>query len=80
MSINLVQYLEMACKYQITYLFIFIILQTGGFVSDDVSAQADQCLKNLGAVLKAAGGSYSDGKLFGSTYILHVFIFVRVYS
>ena len=30
-------------------------------MSEDVSAQADQCLKNLGAVLKAAGGDYQHG-------------------
>ena len=36
--------------------------QTGEFVSDDVVAQAQQALKNLGAVLRAAGTTEQNGK------------------
>jgi len=35
-------------------------LQSGQFVSGDVNKQADQCLKNLGAVLTKAGGTYEN--------------------
>ena len=34
--------------------------QTGDFVSDDVGEQTEQVLRNLGAVLKAAGTSLDD--------------------
>jgi 2-iminobutanoate/2-iminopropanoate deaminase len=33
---------------------------TGEFVSDDVSEQTEQVLKNLGEVLKAAGAGFDD--------------------
>jgi 2-iminobutanoate/2-iminopropanoate deaminase len=33
---------------------------TGKFAGDDVATQARQCMKNLGAVLDAAGASFSD--------------------
>jgi len=35
-----------------------IDISTGEFVSDDVAEQADQVLKNLGAVLEAAGSGF----------------------
>jgi len=34
--------------------------QSGQLVAGDVAAQADQALKNLGAILEAAGLSYAD--------------------
>ncbi len=40
---------------------IFHLLKTGEFVSDDVDPQAEQALKNLGAVLEAAGTSFDKG-------------------
>jgi len=39
-----------------------VLWQTGALVSEDVCEQAEQCVKNLGAVLAAAGGSYQDSK------------------
>lgn len=42
-----------------SYLFYF---QTGKFVSDDdVLAQAEQALKNIGAILEAAGTTEQNG-------------------
>ena len=48
-------------------------------MSEDVSAQADQCLKNLGAVLKAAGGGHQNGTsyiVFDQSTYLEVYLFL----
>jgi enamine deaminase RidA (YjgF/YER057c/UK114 family) len=36
------------------------LLQTKNLIGDDIEAQTDQALKNLGAILEAAGSSYSQ--------------------
>ncbi|XP_010544262.1 PREDICTED: reactive Intermediate Deaminase A, chloroplastic isoform X3 [Tarenaya hassleriana] len=37
-----------------------LIPETGKFVSDDVEAQTEQVLKNMGEILKASGADYSS--------------------
>jgi 2-iminobutanoate/2-iminopropanoate deaminase len=37
---------------------------TGELVEGGVTAQAEQSLKNIGAVLEAAGASFRDGGIF----------------
>jgi 2-iminobutanoate/2-iminopropanoate deaminase len=36
------------------------LLQTKDLIGDDIEVQTDQALKNLGAILEAAGSSYSQ--------------------
>ena len=43
-------------------------LQTKKFAGEDVEAQTEQVLKNLGAILKAAGSDYS--KVIKTTVLL----------
>ena len=42
------------------FLFLFLVLKTKEFNSEEVEAQTDQALKNMGEVLKAGGCSYDD--------------------
>ena len=41
-------------------IYLLHVVQSGEFVSEDVIKQADQCLKNLGAVLTKAGGTFEN--------------------
>lgn len=43
------------CKRQ-----VLALLQTKDLIGDDIEMQTDQALKNLGAILEAAGSSYSQ--------------------
>ena len=39
---------------------VLALLQTKDLIGDDIEMQTDQALKNLGAILEAAGSSYSQ--------------------
>jgi hypothetical protein len=51
---------------------------TGELVEGGVAAQAEQSLKNIGAVLEAAGASFGDGGIF---FIVNkVFLLLIIYK
>ncbi len=53
--------------YTLSLVYVAMVLlcfsKTGEFVSGETKGQAIQALKNLGAVLTAAGSSFDKGKL-----------------
>lgn len=48
--------------------FFFVIVQTKNFASNDVAGQTEQVMKNLGAILTAAGSSWE--KVVKTTILL----------
>ena len=54
-----------------------IVPETGNFISEDVVEQADQCLKNLGAILAEAGMTY-DNVVKCTVFLTDIADFARV--
>ena len=54
-----------------------IVPETGNFISEDVVEQAEQCLKNVGAILAEAGLSY-DNVVKCTVFLTDIADFARV--